>query len=95
MTVLLNHDLKKADPKRAKECLSQLRKGVDGLALRLWPCLTHARTITTGSMAFYTDRLRKTYMKGNLLLAWWGGVHYVCNSQNFEATNYFESLWWY
>ena len=61
--VLFDRELQ-ADPERAKEILNEIRKGREGLALRLWPNIQACRVVVTGSQELYADNLRNSFMKG-------------------------------
>jgi hypothetical protein len=47
-----------ACPERAREIRSGLERGMEGIARRLWPRLSHVNAVTGGSFAVYARKLR-------------------------------------
>ena len=54
----------KPDPRRAEELERELRKGMQGIAQRVWPKMSYVSCVVGGSFGIYLDRLR--YFAGEL-----------------------------
>ena len=54
----------KPDPLRAEELKRELRKGLQGIAQRVWPKISYVSCVVGGSFGIYLDRLR--YYTGDL-----------------------------
>ena len=57
-------DLLKPDPLRSEELEREFRKGMPGIAQRVWPKISYVSCVVGGSFGIYLDRLR--YYIGNL-----------------------------
>lgn len=52
-----------AHPARARELAREFERGFSGIAPRIWPEITHATAVTSGSFQHYTDKLAR-YLGG-------------------------------
>ncbi|GAV06309.1 hypothetical protein RvY_16323 [Ramazzottius varieornatus] len=53
-----------ADPERADELEREFKKGMVGIAKRIWPELGLINAVTTGAFAHYAKIIQSTYFKG-------------------------------